>query len=264
MTFGFCSFSSGSSGNCYLAKTERTAILIDGGIGAARILSGLDRTRTAHDDVKAILLTHEHSDHVCGVASAMNRLPGTKICANEDTFAQLRANIPEERKISFETGDGFRVGDIEIKTFALSHDAADPSGYSLRHEGKTIAVVTDTGVFTKEILSETVDADILVLEANHDEEMLRQGRYPPFLKQRIAGMYGHLSNAAAGKAILEIMATERKARCILLAHLSRDNNRPQLAESAVANILAEMDYYSGRDLYLKALLRDRLSMLFEM
>jgi phosphoribosyl 1,2-cyclic phosphodiesterase len=263
MTISFCSFSSGSSGNCYLIKTETTAILIDGGISATRILSGLNRTRTAPEDVRAILLTHEHSDHVSGVAAAVNRLPRAKVCANEDTLANIRANIPEERKALFETGDGFQIGDIEIKTFALSHDAADPVGYSLRHKGRMISVVTDTGVFTEGILSETVDADILVLEANHDVEMLKNGRYPPFLKQRVAGMFGHLSNVAAGEAILDMMAMEKKERCILLAHLSRDNNDPRLAEQTVAHMLAEMDYYSGRDLYLKPLLRDRLSVLFE-
>ncbi|MDR1028412.1 MAG: MBL fold metallo-hydrolase [Clostridiales Family XIII bacterium] len=263
MTLKFCSFSSGSSGNCYLVKTETTAVLIDAGIGAARILSGLQRTRTATEDVKAILLTHEHSDHVSGVSATLSRLPQSKVCANEDTLARVRANIPEARRSLFDTGDAFRVGDIEIRTFALSHDAADPVGYCLRHGEKMIGVVTDTGVFTEAILSETVDADLLVLEANHDIEMLRNGRYPSFLKQRIEGMYGHLSNVAAGAAILDIMSMERKARCFLLAHLSRDNNKPRLAEYTVANMLAEMDYYSGRDLYLKPLLRDRLSVLFE-
>jgi phosphoribosyl 1,2-cyclic phosphodiesterase len=263
VTLSFCSFSSGSSGNCYLVKTETTAILIDGGIGAARILSGLNRTRTAPEDIRAILLTHEHSDHVSGVAAAVNRLPASKVYANAGTFAHIKAHLPEERRRLFDTGDGFQIGDIEIRTFGLSHDAADPVGYSLRHEGKMIGVVTDTGVFTEKILSETVDSDILVLEANHDLNMLENGRYPSFLKQRIAGMHGHLSNSAAGEAILNVMAMERKARCILLAHLSRDNNKPQLAVHTVAGMLAEMDYYSGRDLYLKALSRDRLSVLFE-
>jgi phosphoribosyl 1,2-cyclic phosphodiesterase len=263
MSLKFCSFSSGSSGNCYLVKTETTAVLIDGGISATRILSGLQRTRTAREDVKAILLTHEHSDHVNGVAAAAGRLPDLKIYANEDTLANIRSNIPEDRKVLFDTGDHFQIGDLEITTFGLSHDAADPVGYCLRHEGRMIGIVTDTGIFTEEILSETVDADLLVLEANHDVSMLENGRYHAFLKQRIAGLDGHLSNVAAGNAILNIMAMERKARCILLAHLSRDNNRPQLAEQTVANMLAEMDYYSGRDLYLQPLLRDRLSVLFE-
>ncbi|MDR1954174.1 MAG: MBL fold metallo-hydrolase [Clostridiales Family XIII bacterium] len=263
MTFNFCSFSSGSSGNCYLVKTETTAVLVDGGISAVQIISGLHRTRTATEDVRAILLTHEHSDHVSGVAAALKQLPRATVCANEGTLAKMRANIPEDRKSRFETGDAFRIGDIEVKTFGLSHDAADPVGYSLRHEGKTISIVTDTGVVTEDILSETVDADILVLEANHDVEMLRNGGYPPFLKKRIAGVRGHLSNAAAGQAILDMMAIERKARCVLLAHLSHRNNDPRLAEQTVANMLAEMDYHSGRDLYLKPILRNRLSRLFE-
>jgi phosphoribosyl 1,2-cyclic phosphodiesterase len=263
MKLAFCSFSSGSSGNCYLIKTEETAILIDAGIPASRILSGLYRTDTDPEDVKALFVTHEHSDHVSGLNAIAGKLPAMQVYTSAGTWGKLRTRINGDHRECVEAGTEIRIGNIEVRPFSLSHDAVEPLGYCLRCDGKQISIVTDTGVFTDEILSATADSDILVIESNHDVEMLMNGRYPPMLKQRILGMYGHLSNTAAGEAVLDIMALDRKPRCIFLAHLSRDNNRPQLAEQTVSEILGEMDYWSGRDLYLKPLLRDRLSPLYE-
>lgn len=263
MKFAFCSFSSGSSGNCYLVKTGETAILIDAGISASRILSGLSRTGTNQEDVKALFVTHEHSDHISGLDAIASKLPGMQVYTSAGTWGNLRARVGGDRRERVESGIETTIGDIEVIPFSLSHDAAEPLGYCLRCNGKQISIVTDTGVVTDEILSAIADSDILVLESNHDVEMLMNGRYPPMLKQRILGMHGHLSNTAAGEAVLDIMALDRKPRCIFLAHLSRDNNSPQLAEQTVSAILAEMDYWSGRDLYLKPLLRDRLSPLYE-
>jgi phosphoribosyl 1,2-cyclic phosphodiesterase len=263
MILQFCSFSSGSSGNCYLIKAGETAVLVDAGISGSRILDGLARTHTEPASVKGLFITHEHSDHVSGVAGAMRKLPNLILHANEDTLANMRVSVDQRRIRQFLTGDSLHVGNIEVGTFSLNHDAADPVGYTFSAAGKMVAIVTDTGVFTDEILSRTADADVLVIEANHDLNMLKNGRYPHFLKQRILGDHGHLSNEAAGEAILRLMAMDRKPRCILLGHLSRDNNDPRLAEQTVAAILQEMDYYSGRDLYLKPILRDRLSRIFE-
>ncbi|MDR0817800.1 MAG: MBL fold metallo-hydrolase [Clostridiales Family XIII bacterium] len=268
MALRFCSFSSGSSGNCYLVRSDDTALLVDTGISAARIMQSLVRAQTDADEIRGILITHEHSDHISGLTVTAKRLGGASVFATGGTLeaarqSRLQIVIPEDRKETFHAGEQFNIGDIGVKTVSLSHDAADPAGYILRSGNSEIAIITDTGVFSEEMVSAAADADILVIESNHDEDMLIGGHYPPFLKQRILSEHGHLSNKAAANAIIDIMALEKKQRCILLAHLSRDNNTPQKAQSTALSALAEMDYYSGRDLYLKPLLRDRMSVVFE-
>jgi phosphoribosyl 1,2-cyclic phosphodiesterase len=263
MALSFCSFSSGSSGNSYLVKTETTSIIIDAGISAKRVMSGLMRTNTPEENVAAVLITHEHTDHVRGIGPVTNRLPGADVYASAGTFDGLRVRIMKERARRITAGSGFEIGDMEITPFNLSHDAAEPTGFTLASGGRSISIVTDTGVFTEEILSAVCDSDLLVLESNHDVEMLKNGRYPGYLKKRILSESGHMSNIQAANAIGEIMRMDKKPRCVLLAHLSRDNNHPQLAENTVAEIIGETGYYSGRDLFIKPLLRDRMSVVFE-
>jgi phosphoribosyl 1,2-cyclic phosphodiesterase len=125
-----------------------------------------------------------------------------------------------------------------------------------------LSVVTDTGILPSEVISVIADSDMIILEANHDVAMLRSGRYPPYLKKRILSEYGHLSNEQAGEAILKIMALDSKPRCILLAHLSEENNNPGLAKETVNAMLAEEGYYSGRDLYVDTLKRKTISNIF--
>jgi phosphoribosyl 1,2-cyclic phosphodiesterase len=152
-----------------------------------------------------------------------------------------------------------------VRSVPLSHDTAAPVGYvfaSARGEG-SVSIITDTGVYTDAMASATADADIFVIEANHDVGMLVRGRYPDFLKQRVLSDDGHLSNNAAADAVLRVTALERKARCVLLAHLSAENNTPETAERTVKDLLAEDDYYSGRDLYIGVLRRNSMSMVFE-
>ena len=263
MAFSICSIASGSNGNCYHIKTETTSLLVDAGISATRIVNGLNRCGTDPDKVNALFITHEHSDHISGLGAIANRISNLQIFANRGTFSEIKSQIARERREVFDTGEEMAVGDIKIQSFAVSHDTVDPVGYSFIHEGKMISIVTDTGVFTEEILSATADADILAIESNYDSKMLKNGRYPIFLKQRIMSTEGHLSNEQTGDAINEIMSIEKKPRCILLAHLSEENNRPQLAEKTVTEKLMEMDRYLGRDYYLKPLLRDRMSAILE-
>jgi phosphoribosyl 1,2-cyclic phosphodiesterase len=266
MSLKFCSFASGSSGNCYLVKTESTSILIDAGISAKRIREGLTRTGTPEESVAALLVTHEHTDHVSGLGPASNCLKTAEIVASAGTFANLRAgaaSITTSRKHIVSAGSRLTVGDIEISVFGLRHDAAEPIGFTLASDSGSASIVTDTGVLTEEIISAVCDSDLIALEANHDVEMLKNGRYPAYLKQRILSEFGHLSNVQAANAVCEIMGMDKKPRCILLSHLSRDNNHPQLAEQTVAGILSEMGWHSGRDLFIKPLLRDRMSVVIE-
>ncbi len=156
----------------------------------------------------------------------------------------------------------FTVGDIEIKAFNVSHDAADPVGYSFYCMGKQISIVTDTGCIKDEVVEEIVEADILVIEANHDVDMLRIGRYPWYLKQRILGDSGHLSNESAGKALTRLLSRHSKERRILLAHLSKENNFPEMAYQTVKNILEEQNYYIGTHTKLGTLIRDEISIVY--
>ncbi|HWQ79389.1 MAG TPA: MBL fold metallo-hydrolase [Anaerovoracaceae bacterium] len=263
MTLSFCSFSSGSSGNCYLIRSRTTAILVDAGISGRRIYEGLEKTTTPREQLAALLITHEHIDHTKSVRTIMRKEKAMKAYANAMTWGQIGGQVCEEQREIFETGETFPIGDIAVRTFRVSHDAAEPVGFTFSSGGKQISIVTDTGCMSEEIISEIKDADILILEANHDVDMLRVGRYPWFLKQRILGEEGHLSNAAAGEIILRLLSENGKERHVLLAHLSKENNFPEMAYQTVKNILEEADYYIDKHLKLNTIIRDEVSLVYE-
>jgi phosphoribosyl 1,2-cyclic phosphodiesterase len=266
MGFDFCSFASGSSGNCYLIKSENVAILVDAGISGKRVWEGLKRTGTDPCMLRALLLTHEHTDHVSGLASVMKKSGDITAYANKRTWAAIGAAaeaIAPDRIEHFVTGASFTIGDIKVKSFAVSHDAAEPVGYTLRHRDRQLCVVTDTGCVDDALFAEIEGADTLVLESNHDEDMLKYGKYPQFLKRRVLGDEGHLSNAAAGDIIRRLTETGNKKRRVLLAHLSRENNFPEMAMQTIKNILEESKYYVGADVHISAVLRNEIGLLYE-
>jgi phosphoribosyl 1,2-cyclic phosphodiesterase len=263
MVLSFCSFSSGSSGNCYLIKSETTAILVDAGISAKRILAGLEHTDTTEEQLIALLVTHEHVDHIRSLSTMMKRRKKIEAYANEKTWLRLGETVEESRRKCFENSEPFEIGDITVKAFQVCHDAVDPVGYSFYSQGKQISIITDTGCIQEEMVKEVQDADLLVLEANHDVDMLKFSRYPWFLKQRILGDRGHLSNETAARMLLKIIAGCTKERCILLAHLSRENNFPEMAYQTVKNILEEENYYIGTHIELNTIVRDEISMTYQ-
>lgn len=264
MGLSFCSFSSSSSGNCYLVRSKTTALLIDAGISGKKVLGGLAETGIPQEMVQGILVTHEHSDHVKSLKVVAKKLSGAMVYANRGTWRQICESVCKEQRQEFITGKMFTVGDIDIKPFHISHDAAEPVGYSFFSEGKQICVVTDTGYITDEIFCEMKQADIIALEANHDENMLKVGRYPWSVKQRILGEKGHLSNVAAGKCLCRIIdECGTKPRKILLAHLSKENNFPEMAYQTIKNVLEESEYYLGRQLQINTMSKDEISMVYE-
>ena len=275
MNLAFCSFSSGSSGNCYLIKTDKTAVLIDAGISATRILKELDRTDTPQDKVEGLFLTHEHVDHVTGSRVLLKRLKNAQVFASPGTFEgtirrdaadphSFEKEIDRDRRISISPDEAVKVGDLTIRAFRTLHDAGDPYGYCISNGGKSIAVLTDTGTITEEMVDNIAGADVLVLEANHDTELLRCGSYPPYLKRRILSDYGHLSNSQAADALLRLFGSFEKKRVVLLAHLSAENNTPAIAERTVLTALAREGRYTGSDLYMGVLLRDEASLLYRL
>lgn len=278
MPFSFCSFSSGSSGNSYLVRTRTTALIVDAGISTKRILSGLSDTQTPTELVSGLLLTHEHSDHVKSLGTLSKKLPQMGVYATPGTWAGIEEagiSCGEQSKRFFHRDETFQVGDITVKAFPVSHDARDPVGFSFFHGGNQISIITDTGYLSEEMLAEVAGARILVLEANHDIEMLKFGRYPWFLKQRVLGREGHLSNIAAGEALLtllngsnvdqvtgEIRNCSTEQTCVVLAHLSKENNFPEMAYQTIKNILEENQYYIGKHISLNTLIRDELSSIY--
>ncbi|MEG1720707.1 MAG: MBL fold metallo-hydrolase [Pseudoflavonifractor sp.] len=235
--FEVCTIASGSSGNCLVMTDGVTHILVDAGISARRICKALRELGIDPADLAGILVTHEHSDHVSGLTTLLKQLP-IPVYATRATGRQLCYRIPamELYLHDFEPGDSFELGSMGVETFPTPHDAAGSTGYALRCGCRKAAVVTDLGEVTAAVLDGIQGADLLVCEANHDVETLCSGGYPYYLKQRILGDHGHLSNEAGGA--LARHAAEHGAKKILLAHLSQENNTPAMAYSAVHRALS--------------------------
>jgi phosphoribosyl 1,2-cyclic phosphodiesterase len=265
MAFSFCSFASGSSGNCYMVESDNTVLLIDVGISGKQILAGLEENGIDIEDVDGILLTHEHVDHVRSIRMIGKKASNADIYGSEGTFSCIADKLPAQRAHPVEDEDSFMVGDIRVNSFALSHDAIEPLGYSFEHDDRRLTIVTDTGYVTEEIFEHIKCADMLVLEANHEVNILRMGSYPYPLQQRILGDEGHLSNETAGHTLCHMLdeMDGNKTPKVVLAHLSSENNTPDQAYLTVRNILFEDDYYVDRDLELSVVKRDQTSPLIE-
>ncbi len=238
MSIRICSLASGSSGNCYMVRTEDTVLLVDAGISGKQIRLRLEDLGVDIEDVAGVLITHEHSDHIQGLSALIK--VNRRIFGSCGTLSNCK--ISSEECFNYITpGDSFTIGDITVNSFNTSHDAAEPTGYSFTSNGKCISIVTDTGIVTDEVKKHMALADILVLESNHDENVLKMGPYPWFLKQRILGDKGHLSNECAANALSEIILSENseRQRLVLLAHLSKENNFPEMARATMENILLE-------------------------
>ncbi len=260
----FCSIASGSSGNCYLIASANAKILLDAGLSGKKIIQGLNTIGVEPQDITAILITHEHIDHVKG-AGIISRKHDIPIYANAKTWenmAQGIGKIQDHNKKYFITGESFYINDLLIKSFSIPHDAIDPVGFSFYKDDLQASIATDIGNMTEEILNEIISADFLVLEANHDIDMLKMGRYPWYLKQRILSSQGHLSNIDAGKTLISILQRNNKERQVLLAHLSHENNFPEMAYQTIKNILEEEKYYIGKDIYIHTAFREKNSEIY--
>ena len=223
-------FASGSSGNCALVSDGETHILIDAGISARRICAGLTAQDVAPADLAGVLVTHEHSDHVKGLAVLLRRDP-TAVYALPAVCAALRKLLPERTDCLHEIapGEPFCLGDVRVTPFPTPHDAAGSCGYRLDGSAR-FGFCTDLGTVTDAVRAALCGVDCAVIEANHDPELLRTGPYPIYLKRRIASDHGHLSNESAGA--LAVYLAENGAQQLILGHLSRENNTPRAALTA--------------------------------
>jgi len=234
---------SGSSGNCTLLETERTRLLVDAGLGkreTQRRLAVLERTV---DHVDGILISHEHTDHCNGLPQLARQWRAT-VYVTEPTEYEIRRLLPEktskriERVEHVRPGQRFQIGDIEVSAFAIPHDAADPLGFTFRANGHKVALVTDLGYLPELVKHHLRGADCLILESNHDLEMLKVGPYPWFVKQRVMSRTGHLSNHAVSEFLADAEGFDATARYLVLAHLSENNNNPDLARLSAEEALA--------------------------
>lgn len=247
MSLTFCSLGSGSKGNSYLLASEKTKLLVDAGLNAKNITCRLNEIGVDIKDITAILVTHEHSDHVSGI-NVLCKKYGIDVYANEKTMLKLVSKkvITENKNMRiFNVGESFYVGDIDVFPFKTPHDSACSCGFSLFCRGAKVTVATDIGHMTKTVLSACEYSDILVLEANHDVQMLIDGPYTQYLKNRVGGAYGHLSNELCGKTLAYLL--DKGLKQVLLAHLSEENNTPELALATVKQFLEEKGAKVGKD-----------------
>lgn len=231
---------SGSEGNCLLVRDGDTHILIDAGISCKRIIAGLRALGVDPARLDAVLVTHEHSDHICGLATMLKRL-NFHIYTAPGTARQLAYRLPilPERLHPVEPGEDFSIGSLTCRGFATSHDAAQSMGYTVSGSGGRMALATDLGHVTPAVLDGVLGSQIVVLESNHDVDWLLSGPYPYPLKQRILGDRGHLCNQAGAE--LAARAVQAGAHTVILAHLSRENNTPARAYETTRCRLAALD-----------------------
>ncbi len=228
---------SGSSGNALVVSAGGTHLVVDAGVSARRLVGGLDDLGIATDDVAAVLVTHEHHDHVSGVGPVSRRL-GVPVVATRGTHRALHSRLGRECiGVTVTAGSPLGLAGLEVRAFSTSHDCSEPVGYTVSDGATTLAVATDLGVMTPHVHERLAAADCVVLESNHDEKMLVDGRYPWHLKRRIMGRLGHLSNAAAA-AELRSLAGSRLS-LVILAHLSDENNDPSLAADVALEALED-------------------------
>lgn len=234
------SIASGSSGNAYIIKDGQSVLLLDAGLSGKRLLAGLAEIGVPPASIQAILITHEHNDHVAGAGIISRRL-NLPMFMTPGTWQESRGKLGrlEEKDINLITPDTpFVVGDLEITAIPVCHDAREPVNYVFDNGKHRAAVFTDTGCITGAMLRVMATCHAMVLEANHDLEMLQTGPYPWPLKQRVAGRQGHLSNLQAAR-VAAWLAVKGLIRRIHLGHLSAVNNSPDFALAAVSQYLAE-------------------------
>ena len=255
------SIASGSSGNCIYVGSDNTHILVDAGISNKRIEQGLNEIGVKGEELNAIVITHEHSDHTKGLG-VLARKRGIPIYGTRETLEEIAGmkclgEYPQELLRPIRPDVDFMIGDLEVKPFRIDHDAANPVAYRIQNEKKSVAVATDMGHFDQYIIEHLQGLDAILLESNHDVRMLETGPYPYYLKRRILSDHGHLSNDNAGRLLNYILHDNMKK--ILLGHLSKENNYEELAYETVKLEIDQGGHYRASDFSIEVAKRDRIS-----
>ncbi len=263
----FISFGSGSCGNCYYLSTGNNALLIDVGVGIRTLKKYFREYGLSFSSVHSILVTHDHADHIKSVGSFShdNKIP---VYATREVHVGIERNysvhhkVPNEHVCIIDKGETFTIGDFTITPFGVPHDSTDNTGYFIEVDGKKFCLITDAGYVTEDMGRFIGEANYLVFEANHDEEMVSTGPYPDHLKRRILSSQGHLSNKACGQALVDNMT--ESLRHVWLCHLSEENNHPELARKTVANVLSNYGIIADKDFVLDVLKRKTPTGIFEL
>lgn len=262
MSIYFCSLASGSKGNCHFISDGEDFILVDVGLNGKQVEKKLSEINIDPNRISGIIISHEHRDHVSG-AGVLSRRFDIPIYANRGTWEGMLPIISKVDKNNikiFNTDKTFKIGKFTVHPYSISHDARDPVGFSIENSGVKVSITTDLGCINQVILEKVKGSNLVVLESNHDVNMLKVGKYPYFLKRRILSDEGHLSNEAAGNAILELL--KQNVTSFLLAHLSRDNNFPELAYETVKNIMEENNIKVGKDVFIDIIDGEKGSLLY--
>lgn len=231
----FCSLYSGSSGNSLFIQGSETKILVDSGVSAKKITEALESIDVDIKEINGILVTHEHIDHIRSLGTIAKKF-NIPIYANLGTWNGIdneKTVVDIEEKNYFKIGEKFEIGDLKIMPFSTSHDAMDPCGFSIEHDGKKISIATDLGEITDGVMKNLVKSNFVLLESNYEPEVLRMCSYPYPVKTRIAGIKGHLSNQEAGNTISNLI--KEGLQNVMLGHLSKESNFPELAHKSVIN-----------------------------
>ena len=261
-----CSIASGSSGNCTYVGSDATHLLVDVGISGKRTESGLNSLGLTGRDVDGILITHEHADHIAGLG-VIARKYGIPIYATGGTIHAIQkmkqvGEIDSDLFCEIREDEKFIIKDLTVNPMRISHDAAQPVGFRISYGKKKVGICTDLGVYTDYTVECLKGMDALLLEANHDVNMLQVGPYPYYLKQRILGDRGHLSNENSGKLLCRLLHDGLQE--VVLGHLSKENNLPELAYEAVRMEvnMGDNPYHAG-DFRMSVAKRDEVSRIIE-
>ncbi len=258
-----CSLSSGSKGNSVFLETDKSKILIDAGHSGKQIEILMNLIGESAGDLDAIFVTHEHMDHIKGVG-VLSRRYDLPILANEKTWLAMRktiGNIEPKNIFVFKSNTFFSFRDVDVHAFSTHHDAADPVAYVFYQDRQKITVLTDTGVVTQDMKDNIMDSNIYYIEANHDIDMLKNGPYPRYLKDRILSNHGHISNEVSKDVLADLVkAREEK---IILAHLSDENNLDQLAYETVDSNLSGLGIDTAKDIEIVTAPKLRPSKIFD-
>lgn len=263
----FITFGSGSSGNCYYLYTEEESLMIDVGVGTRSLKKYFKEYGLHLDKIDNILITHDHADHVKSVGSISKDFgvpvyTTHKVHVGIENNYCVRCKISQERVKVIMPGETFNLGGFEVTSFTVPHDSTDNVGYRIKCGDVVFCIITDAGHITEEMAEYIAEANYLVIEANHDEEMLFSGPYPKHLKDRIVSQTGHLSNKDCGEALSQYASPNLKR--VWLCHLSEENNHPELARKTIEHVLRSYGIIPGKDFLLDVLRRKTPSEVYHL